>query len=355
MKPDFQSWQSVWDRIPANVLFIRPDYRIFWANDQARREYENTGILYEGRTCYELIHQLSQTCHDCPIRTAQIRRKWISAFHDHPTPDGQFMACRIESFPVLSESGEIEFLVHIQRDITEEKRMQDQLIQTEKMAGIGILASGVAHEINNPLTGILGLAEILQETVNPALRDQYLKEIITNCLRISNIVKDLSAYFRIPQSETVSAIDLNQTLRDALGMVRMDTQFENLEVIEALMELESIQASPLEIQQLFVNLIRNAVEAMQGKGVLRLTSRKTVRGLEVEIRDTGPGITTTDRKKIFDPFFTNKSPGRGTGLGLHVAYHLITKYHGSIEVESQAGRGATFRVIFPVRGEKNEP
>ena len=113
------------------------------------------------------------------------------------------------------------------------------------------------------------------------------------------------------------------------------------------MELEPILASDSEIQQIFVNLISNAVEAMEGNGMLRLANRKTSRGLEVVIQDTGPGIAKENLKKIFDPFFTTKPPGQGTGLGLTVTHRLITKYRGSIEVESKEGRGTTFRVIFP--------
>jgi len=349
MKSDFPSWPEVWDRIPVKVLFISPDYRIFWANLQARKENKQTGILYQGKLCYKWLHQLAYPCRNCPLSAIQISRKWGSLLYDHPDSDGQLRVSQINFFPVLSESGECEFVIHIERDITDEKRMEDQLIQDEKLAGISLLASGVAHEINNPLSGILGLAEILQRTDDPNLRDQYLKEIIANSNRVADIVKDLSIYPRIFRSDALSSVNLNQALQDALRLVLRAVRFgDQIKVIEDLKEMESIQAVVGEILQIFINLVSNAVEAMEGKGVLRLNSRTTPRGLEVMIQDTGPGISKKDRKKIFDPFFTTKSPGQGTGLGLNVAHRLITKYHGSIEVESQEGSGATFRVIFPI-------
>jgi Signal transduction histidine kinase regulating C4-dicarboxylate transport system len=351
MEPDFPSWLGVWDRIPVKALLISLDYRIFWANLQARKEYEQAGILYEGKPCYELLHHPVSPCRDCPLSTIGINRKWVSLLHDHPAPDGQLRVSQINFLPVFSESGECEFVIHLERDITDEKRIQDQLIQAEKLAGISLLASGVAHEINNPLSGILGLAEILQRTDDPILRDQYLKEIVVYSNRVADIVKDLSIYPRIFRSDALSSVNLNQALQDALRLVLRAVRFEDqMKVIEDLKEMETIQAVVEEILQIFVNLISNAVEAMEGKGILRLTSRTTTRGLEVIIQDTGPGIPKEDRKKIFDPFFTTKSPGRGTGLGLNVVHRLITKYHGSIEVESQEGRGATFRVIFPIPG-----
>ena len=350
-KSDFPSWPGVWDRVPVKVLLISPDYRIFWANLQARKEDEQAGVLYEGKPCYEWLHHLASPCQDCPLNTIGISRKWVSLLHDHPASDGQLRVSQIDFLPVLSESGEVEFVIHLERDITDEKRRQDQLIQAEKLAGISLLASGVAHEINNPLSGILGLAEILQRTDDPTLRDQYLKEIVVYSNRVADIVKDLSIYPRIFRSDAISRVNLNQALRDALHLVIRAVRFEDqMEVIEDLKEMESIQAVVGEILQIFANLISNAVEAMEGKGVLRLTSRTTTRGPEVMIQDTGPGISKEDRKKIFDPFFTTKSPGRRTGLGLNVAHRLITKYHGSIEVESQEGRGATFRVTFPIPG-----
>ena len=350
-KPDFPSWLGVWDRIPVKVLLISPDYQIFWANLQARKEYEQAEILHEDKPCYERLYHLDSPCRDCPLSTIGINRKWVSLLLNHKTSDGRLRVNQINFLPVLSETGEVEFVIHLERDITDEKRMQEQLIQAEKLAGISLLASGVAHEINNPLTGILGLAEILQGTDDPILRDQYLKEIIANSNRVADIVKDLSIYPRIFRGDALSSVNLSQVLRDALRLVLRAVQFrDQMKVIEDLNEMESIQAVAEEILQIFVNLIRNAVEAMEGKGVLRLTSRKTNHGLEVIIQDTGPGISKEDREKIFDPFFTTKPPGQGTGLGLNVAHRLITKYHGSIEVESQEGKGATFRVTFPIPG-----
>ncbi|MBI5604512.1 MAG: GHKL domain-containing protein [Deltaproteobacteria bacterium] len=327
------------------LFILNPQYEILLAN-QTFITQSGVRSLEElkSRKCYQVRHGFERPCPGCAVTQTLLTGQAVSG--ERYVEDINQIHFQ-QAYPIYNEGGALTSIIQYSRDITGEKRLQEQLIQAEKLAGIGILASGVAHEINNPLTGILGLAEILQHTDSPTLRNQYLKEIIVYSGRIAEIVKDLSTYSRIPRSDAISSVNLQQALKDALRMVSRAAMFGDIEVTEDLMELEPIRASDSEIQQIFVNLISNAVEAMEGNGMLRLANRKTSRGLEVVIQDTGPGIAKETLKKIFDPFFTTKPPGQGTGLGLTVTHRLITKYRGSIEVESKEGRGTTFRVIFP--------
>jgi signal transduction histidine kinase len=238
--------------------------------------------------------------------------------------------------------------------VTEEQRLQDQLIQSEKLAGIGVLASGVAHEINNPLSGIIGMAELAMDDDDPENKKAYLADILTCAQRISEITKGLRSYSRISKQEEQVPMDVNEVLESSLKMVHMTTKTSPVEVVKKLEPVEKIEAGSGEIQQVFTNLVTNAFQAMDGKGgKLILSTRQLKDFVEVKVTDNGGGIPQKFLNKIFDPFFTTKKQGEGTGLGLNIVYRIITKYEGTIDVESQEGVGTTFIIRFPVRRGKS--
>lgn len=236
---------------------------------------------------------------------------------------------------------------------TEEQRLQEQLIQSEKLAGIGILASGVAHEINNPLSGIIGMAETSLEEDITTIRS-YLRDILNCGQRISKIVKGLRSYCRIAKKEEQNLIDMNDVLEESLKMVRLAVKTSSVEVIKKFQPIDKVVANLGEIQQVFTNLIANAFQAMEGKGgILTLSTRSLRDSVEVKVSDHGTGIPQEHLSKIFDPFFTTKKPGEGTGLGLNIVYRIVTKYGGTIDVESKEGLGTIFTLRSPKR--RDEP
>jgi signal transduction histidine kinase len=236
------------------------------------------------------------------------------------------------------------------KDITEEQRLQEQLIQSEKLAGIGILASGVTHEINNPLSGIIGMAEIALEEDDLSKNKDYLRDIMNCAQRIAEIVKGLKSYSRAAKKEDLSPVDLNEVLEESLKMVRLAIKPGSSEVVKRFEPIEKIRANTGEIQQVFTNLITNAFQAMDGGGgKLILTTRSLKEAVEVKVTDSGNGIPQKYINQIFDPFFTTKKPGEGTGLGLNIVYRIVTKYEGTIDVESKEQVGTTFTVKFPTR------
>jgi signal transduction histidine kinase len=257
---------------------------------------------------------------------------------------------KIFSYPVLDEKGELTSVIEYMKDVTEEQRLQEQLIQSEKLAGIGILASGVTHEINNPLSGIIGMAEIALEEDDPSKNKDYLKDILTCAQRISEIVKGLKSYSRAAKKEDQSPVDLNEVLEESLKMVHLATKTISVEVIKQFQPIERIKANMGEIQQVFTNLITNAFQAMDGNGgKLVLSTRSLKDSVEVKITDSGMGIPQKYLNQIFDPFFTTKKLGEGTGLGLNIVYRIVTKYEGTIDVESKEQVGTTFTIKFPTR------
>ncbi|MCX8038721.1 MAG: cache domain-containing protein [Candidatus Sumerlaeia bacterium] len=227
--------------------------------------------------------------------------------------------------------------------------MQSQLMQSEKLASLGKLAAGVAHEINNPMTGILTNASLMLEDLPEAdPRREDLQTIVNETIRCRRIVKGLLDFARQSKPEKKN-ISVNDSLRNALNLLRNQASFRNIEIIENLDPyLPEISADPNQLQQVFVNILINASEAMPNGGQIQVVSRRADRTggqIEVSIADTGPGISPEVRSKLFDPFFTTKSTG--TGLGLAVSYGIVESHGGTIEVQSEPGLGATFIIRLP--------
>lgn len=228
-----------------------------------------------------------------------------------------------------------------------ERDLRDQLIQAEKLASIGTLASGIAHEINNPLYTITGLSEHLQDESRPEMVREYIEEIIAAGQRIAGIVQGLNNFARRPQAQDIGDIDLNHTLDEAVKMARRATILDQVQVVTEYDAVPPVRGKADELLQVFVNLVTNAVQAMEGKGTLTLATASVSGSIQATVRDSGPGIPHNNLTRIFDPFFTTKEQGKGTGLGLHIVRDIVTNYGGQITAESTLGLGATFTVKLP--------
>jgi two-component system NtrC family sensor kinase len=232
------------------------------------------------------------------------------------------------------------------------REMQSHLIQQEKLASLGKLATGIAHEINNPLGGILIYSHLLLEDMKKDdPRYDNLAKIVKETTRCKDIVKGLLQFARPKEPEAIQ-IDINATLDSALSLLESQAVFQNITVKKVYdSNLPFVVADRSQLQQVFINIILNAADAMDKKGSLIL---KTYLGddrrfLHVAFRDTGHGIKREDKSRLFEPFFTTKEVGAGTGLGLAISYSIIQKHGGTIEVESEVGKGSTFTVKLPVK------
>jgi PAS domain S-box-containing protein len=339
--------EAIFDGIGDQLSLQTPNYQILRVNKAVIANHHTTFNELIGKKCYEAYYQRSLPCERCPVTVTVETKQPASSILKFPEVD---TTLRIFSYPISDEKGDLLSVIEHLRDITEEQQLQEQLIQSEKLAGVGVLASGVAHEINNPLTGIIGMAEIAMEEENlPEIKD-YLKDILNCGVRISEIVKGLRTYSRIAKQGEQSLVDLNEVLEESLKMVQLATKTTPVEVIKKFQPLGKIEASVGEVQQVFTNLITNAFQAMNGKGgMLTLSTRSLKDSVEVKVNDNGMGIPQKYLNKIFDPFFTTKNIGEGTGLGLNIVYRIVTKYEGTIDVESKEGIGTTFTIKFPIR------
>lgn len=231
-----------------------------------------------------------------------------------------------------------------------ERVRQSQLLHTEKMAAVGTLAAGVAHEVNNPLAGILTCIEQIRS--NPEdreLRQRYLDLMEDGIRRIAHIVENLLDFSR-PRDIRPEPTPVNHNLLHVVEL--LDYQLRKAKV-EVKLDLDPVDpvvlADHFQMEQLFLNLMLNAVQAMPGGGVMTLKTQVQGAVVIVEVSDTGTGIPEEIRDRIFEPFFTTREVGKGTGLGLAVSYSIVTGHRGSIEVDSSQGVGSTFRVRLPLR------
>jgi two-component system NtrC family sensor kinase len=232
--------------------------------------------------------------------------------------------------------------------------MQARVAQSERLASIGMLAAGVAHEINNPLGGILALTGLTVEDmrVDDPNREN-LEEVIRQTERCRDIVKGLLAFSRQSKSN-IQLLDLNKVIEDTLFLVTKQALFFNIKLVQNLApELPRVLADGSQCQQVFMNILMNAVQAMDERGTITIVTRHLIpeKCVEVAISDTGHGIPPQQIDRIFDPFFTTKASGKGTGLGLSIAYGIVTTHHGTISVRSEVGKGSTFTVRMPIADE----
>lgn len=249
-----------------------------------------------------------------------------------------------------------------------EKRVQEKtaeievfhrhMVEVEKLAAMGQLSAGVAHEINNPLSGILGYAELgieigktkVEVGLTPAETEKFVrffKHIESLSHRCRAIVLDMLKFAR-QHTEEIREYDLNATIRQMLMFVDKQVSRGNVKVDVELAEgVPAMSGNPVQIQQVFTNLVLNAVQAMPSGGGLSIRSRITGGGVEISFHDTGTGISMENMKRIFDPFFSTKPVGEGTGLGLSVSYGLVRQHGGEIRVASEVGAGTTFTVVLP--------
>ncbi len=238
----------------------------------------------------------------------------------------------------------------LRASLADARLLRSELIQSEKLAGIGTLAAGVAHEVSSPLFGILGLAEAITDEDNIETARSHAHEIVEYCEGIRQIVQDLSRYSRADGAEVHRGTDLATAVADALRLVQRSAPVAGVAFDVDVPTGIMVAAGATEVQQVFVNLIKNAAEAVRStdlEGSVRVVAEPDERTVSVAVVDSGPGIVADKLDVVFDPFYTTKPAGQGTGLGLNVVYRIVTKYRGQIEATNEPGGGARFALRLP--------
>ncbi len=261
---------------------------------------------------------------------------------------GRSLILNVSITPLVGKSGERIGRLLLFDDVTQRERMEEQMSQTEKLTSLGLLAAGVAHEVNTPLAVISNYIQMLAKQMPDGdPRHSIIEKIVKQTFRASEIVNNLLSFSRTGAGE-LADVDLNRVVEETLSLVAHPLKTSQIRVVKQLSDgLPPVRGSANKLQQVFLNLFLNARDAMPTGGLLEVRTAAHNGGVEIEVVDTGNGIPREHIHKIFDPFFTTKATGRGTGLGLSVTYGIIKEHAGRIDVRSTPGRGTSFHVEFP--------
>ena len=267
--------------------------------------------------------------------------------------DGSEFPGELSTSALKDASGNLVGHITIAKNITERKRMEEQLMLTDRLASVGELASGIAHELNNPLTSVIGFSQLLMEENIPDNLKEDLGTIYSEAQRAASIVKNLLMFAR-KHAPVRQLSQVNTIIEDVLRLRAYEHKVNNIEVDKRFAtNLPEIMVDYFQMQQVFLNIIVNAESAMleaNGRGKLVITTGRLNDAIKVTIADDGPGIARENLRRVFDPFFTTKEVGKGTGLGLSICHGIVTGHSGRIYAESEIGKGATFVVELPVNG-----
>ena len=347
------------DALPLGLYVIDRDYRVQAWN--SNREMGFQGVSRDramGRLIFEVLHR-----HPADALRAEFDEIFTTGrmqqYNIESDASGTRRTFRLTKIPMRLEDGVVTHVISIGEDITEWAAAQERWAQSEKLAAIGQLAAGVMHEINNPLATVAACAEGLSLRIEdmrragarvPENTDEYTRIIDQEVQRCKRIIDSLLTFSR-PRSIEKASTSVNAVIEQSLFLLKHHARFKRLK-LQTILDpgLEEIPANAEQLIQVFIALLINAADAMKDQGVITLRTRRGVSDAEAviaEVIDEGSGIPRSELTKIFDPFYTTKPPGRGTGLGLSVCYSIVASHSGRIEVDSALGAGTTFRILLP--------
>lgn len=365
LKKARDEWERSFNAIQDLVTIQNKDRRIIRVNDATCQFFNKRQDEIIGSHCYELFRGISDPCTTCPLTETLDDTEPHATIIEHKNLGKIF---HVSSSPILDDKGQIEQLIHVAKDITMQKKMEDDLLQAHKMEAIGTLAGGVAHDFNNILSAVIGyaqLAKINMEDPQEAISD--IDEILKAGYRAQNLVKQILTFSRKGEQK-LESFKPYIIVKEALKLMRASIP-STIEIQEDIDPSSgTVTADPTNIQQVLMNLCTNALHAMENEqGVLKVSLRQKdlsdadVEGelgisagsfIEINVSDTGHGMDKETVSRIFEPYFTTKNTG--SGMGLSVVHGIIRGYGGMIKVESDIDQGTTFKVYIPVSHKKIE-
>jgi signal transduction histidine kinase len=353
---------AILDGITDIMMVLTSDLRILSVNHVFRQTFPDPNP--EGKFCHQIFRGEDAPCADCPalrsLATGDICRD-TAIFKI----GGKNLQFEMVTSPIRHPDAPESHILVFKRDVTREKEYQAKFFQAEKMATIGMLATGVAHEVNNPLTSIFGFAEGLRRRL-PAMREKvdprvmedvedYVNTILLECRRCQDIVTTLLTFSR-QKTVIFSPVSLNAVVEDTLKLLRSHLKQRNQAKITVRVDLcehlPMVTGDEHQIKQVMLNLLVNAMDAITGPGRIIITTFQSTPDMVcLSVEDSGCGIPPEHMDKLFEPFFTTKRAGKGIGIGLSTCMSIVQKHHGDITAKSQPGQGSAFTVKLPVNME----
>jgi PAS domain S-box-containing protein len=345
-----EEWRKTFDSISAAISIHSRDCRLRRVNKAFADIFHKEFRQLLDKHCYEIIHCTKGPVPGCPHQETLQTNKPARAEFFEPNL-GIYL--EVTTSPISDERGEITGIVHITRDITEQKQQNERLMLTDRLASIGELAAGAAHEINNPLTSIIGFSQLIMEKDIPDDIHQDLTFINSEAQRAAGVTKNLLAFAQ--KHKPVKRLNqINTIIEDVLKLRSYEHKIKDIEVNKQLAsDLPESMVDYFQIQQVFFNLVINAEYFMteaHDRGTLTITTEKQNGTVRISFADDGLGIPPENLSQIFNPFFTTKETGKGTGLGLSICHGVVSEHGGQIYARSQPGEGTTIFVELPING-----
>jgi len=387
LKERTEEMATILNGIQDFILVITPESVIVDVNEAFLKQMGYTRAEVIGHKCHEVYQKANHPCKRkeiiCPLASAIRNRRPSHQIRPRIGPDGETRYFDVTVFPIWEKDGKISKFVEISRDITERKKEEeeitrrlekmvedrtrqlkethDKLLHQDKMSSLGKLSASVVHEINNPISGVLNLTMLVKRIIEEGSMNKgemkqinrYLDLMETETRRIGRIVSNLLAFSREEKMQ-FKPFDLNRLIEKTLFLSANLLKISNVKVGRKMApDLPRIVGSEDQLQQVFMNIVSNAAEAMETTegGVLTIETKRASRKDSVQIRfiDTGTGIPEESFSKLFEPFYTTKKKGKGVGLGLSVAYGIIKEHNGFIYVDSKEKEGTTFKITLPLK------
>ena len=352
-----QEVEAILDAIVDVLIVLSDDLRILSVNNVYHQLFADSQP--EGKFCHQVFHRQDQPCVQCPVMTA-LQKRSVCRGQGIKQARDMNRSFDLVASPMSQGRGEPSKVLLFMRDVTREKEYQLQFMQAEKMATVGVLAAGVAHEINNPLTSILGFTDGLKRRL-PRLEDkvetevledmrEYVQTIRQEGQRCQEIVQNLLTFSR-PRNSPFGQVNLRRLVTDCLKIIHY--RLKKCPQVNVQLNMDSdlpfVHGDEAQLKQVVLNLLTNALDALSGQGVLRiLVKREPDSMVSLEVEDSGPGISPEYLERVFDPFFTTKPVGEGTGIGLSTCYNIVQAHSGRIYVCSEPEKGSSFRILIPM-------
>jgi PAS domain S-box-containing protein len=342
-----EEWRKTFDSISDAISIHDRDFRIQRANKAFADIFNMQPSQIIGEHCYEL-HKGQKPISGCPHKKT-LATKQPAAAEFYESHLGKYLY--ESTSPIFNEKGEIVGTVHITRDITEQKQQNERLMMADRLASIGELAAGTAHELNNPLTSIIGFSQLLIEKDIPDDAREGVELIYNEAQRAANVTRSLLTFGR-KHAPVKQPNQINNIIEDVLKLRTYEQNINGIKVKKLLApDLPEIMADYFQMQQVFLNIIINAEYFMteaRKMGTLTITTKKQNSNVRISFTDDGPGISRENLSRVFNPFFTTKEAGRGTGLGLSICHGIVSEHGGQIYARSQSDKGATIIVELPI-------
>lgn len=348
--------QAILDGISDVMVVLSLDFQIVSVNHEFSKVFGMAAP--EGMQCYQVFRNAQHPCYLCPVVAARDDNQICRHLAIYSVA-GKNRHFEITASPLRNPDGKPSLILILMRDVTLEKELQAKYYQAQQMATIGVLAAGVAHEINNPLTAISGFTEglkrrlpRLQTKIEEELLDdfsEYLGIILKECQRCQEIVRNLLTFGRQASFEA-NPVDLNALVKETLKLLHNQLKHQRKDLVRLAMDesLPLIRGDESQLKQVILNLLFNAFDATAEKGVIILrTYEEDQDRVVLSVEDSGCGIPSEHIDKLFEPFFTTKPVGKGVGIGLSTCYNIVNQHGGEILVESDMGKGSTFIVRLP--------